>query len=80
MNCSQDGWASKEISFSERRLRVDEKLALEYGITIEDAGMDDEYLMPHWLIKQSPYKFVEWSGIKYDLTSRSEIKLGMPHS
>jgi hypothetical protein len=76
MDCSQDGWAWKEISFSEWRRGVDEKLVLEYGITIEDAGIDDEYLIPHWQMKQSPYEFVEWFGIKYDLTSRSEIEWG----
>jgi hypothetical protein len=54
------------------------KAAADYGITIDDSGVDDEYLMPHWQMKQSPYEFVEWFGIKYDLTPRSDLEWGGP--
>jgi hypothetical protein len=67
MDGSKNGWAWKEINFSDWRHEVDERLAAEYGITIEDAGVDDDYLKPHWEMKQSPYEFIEWYGIKYDL-------------
>jgi hypothetical protein len=67
MKSSQDRWAWKEISFSDWRREVDEKFAADYGITIEDSGIDDDYLKPHWEMKQSPYEFIEWYGIKYDL-------------
>ena len=49
-----------------------------YVITIDDSGVDDEYLTPHWEMKQSPYEFVEWFGIKYDLTPRSDLEWGGP--
>ena len=67
MKGSQDRWAWKEMSFSDWRREVDGRLVSDYGITIEDSGVDDNYLKPHWKMKQSPYEFVEWYGIKYDL-------------
>jgi hypothetical protein len=62
-----DGWAFNGMSFSDWRRVVDEKLVADYGITIEDSGVDDDYLKTHWEMRQSPYEFVEWFGIKYDL-------------
>jgi len=47
-----------------------------YVITINDAGIDDEFLKTHWEMKQSPYEFVEWFGIKYDLDPKSAF--GIP--
>jgi hypothetical protein len=74
MDCSRDQWAWKEISFSEWRKAVDERMLDIYVITIDDSGVDDEYLMSHWQMKQSPYEFVEWFGMKYDLTPRSDLE------
>jgi hypothetical protein len=69
-------WAWTDVSFAEWRKAVDERMLDIYVITIEDSGVDDEYLMSHWQMKQSPYECVEWFGIKYDLTPRSEIEWG----
>jgi hypothetical protein len=67
MDGSQNGWAWKEINFSDWRQEVDDGLAAKYCITIEDSGVDDDYLKAHWEMKQSPYRFVAWFGKKYDL-------------
>jgi hypothetical protein len=73
----KDNWAWVDISFIEWRKATDERLFDVYAITIDDSGVDDEYLLSHWQMKQSPYEFVEWYGIKYDLIDRSEIEWGM---
>jgi hypothetical protein len=76
MESPKDDWAWMDVSFAEWRRAVDERMLDIYVITINDSGIDDEYLMPHWQMRQSPYEFVEWFGIKYDLTPRSEIEWG----
>jgi hypothetical protein len=76
MKKRNDGWTWTNVSFAEWRTAVDERMLDIYVITIEDSGVDDEYLMSHWRMKQSPYEFVEWFGIKYDLTPRFEIEWG----
>jgi hypothetical protein len=67
MKKNKDDWAWTEISFARWRGAVNRRLKEIYVITIDDAGMDDELLTAHWQMKQSPYEFVEWWGIKYDL-------------
>jgi hypothetical protein len=76
MKGPEDQWAWTDVSFAEWRKAVDERMLDIYLITIDDSGVDDKYLMSHWQMKQSPYEFVEWFGIKYDLTARSEIEWG----
>lgn len=76
----KDEWAWTDVSFTDWRKAVDKRMLDIYVITIDDSGIDDEYLMSHWRMKQSPYEFVEWFGIKYDLTTRSEIEWGGLHT
>ncbi|MBR1123281.1 hypothetical protein JQ628_17270 [Bradyrhizobium lablabi] len=75
MKKSNDNWAWKEISFPRWRNAVDRRLKDIYVITIDDAGIDDEMLNSHWRMKQSPYKFVEWFGLKYDLDPKNALGL-----
>ena len=60
-------------SYREWRASVDEHLYRIYCITIEDAGLDDEYLAKHWRSNESPCEFVGWFGNKHDLTSRASV-------
>ena len=46
---------------------VDRHLHQIYRITIEDTGVDEEYLIGHWQSNEAPFEFVEWFGNKYDL-------------
>lgn len=71
MKKQKDDWAWAEISFAKWRVAVDRRLNDIYVITISDAGIDDEFLKSHWEMKQSPFEFVEWFGIKYDLDEKS---------
>lgn len=73
---SYDPWSWTEVSFSEWRDAVNSRMLGVYAITIDDSGTDDEFLTSHWEMKQSPYEFVEWFGIKYDLTARAEVEWG----
>jgi hypothetical protein len=75
MNASRDVWAWKDISFPKWRAGVNRRLVSVYGITIAQAGIDAERLMAHWEEKQSPYEFVDWFGIKYDLDPKSSVGL-----
>lgn len=76
MKTLKDDWAWVEIGFVDWQTAVNTRMFDVYAITIDDSGIDDEYLMTHWRMKQSPYEFIEWYGIKYDLTPRSEIEWG----
>ena len=57
-------WAWSEMRFQEWRDVVDQRLTDVYLIGLDDAGIDDEYLKPHWEGKQPPYEFVEWYALK----------------
>jgi hypothetical protein len=67
----KDNWAWQELSFPRWRRAVDRRLEDVYVITINDAGIDDDVLRPHWEMKQSPYEFVEWLGVKHDLDPKA---------
>lgn len=54
--------------FSTWRREVDHLMVSEYAITIVDAGIDDTELRKHWETRTHATEFVEWFGIKYDLT------------
>jgi hypothetical protein len=71
----EDNWEWKEVSFAKWRSAVNRRLKDVYVITIDDAGIDDERLSSHWQMKQSPYDFVEWLAIKYDLDPKSAFGL-----
>jgi hypothetical protein len=75
MKTRNDDWVSTDISFAKWRSTVNRRLKEIYVITINDAGMDDEFLTSHWEMKQSPNEFVEWFGIKYDLDPKSAVGL-----
>lgn len=72
---SKDYWTWEEVSFREWQNAVDHRLKNIYGITIDDAGIEDERLKSHWEMKQSPWEFVEWFGNKYDLDPKSAFGL-----
>jgi len=72
----KDEWAWTEISSAKWRAAVNRRLKSVYAITINDAGIDDEFLTSHWELKQSPFEFVEWFGTKYDLDSVSSYRWG----
>ena len=46
-----------------------------YLIGLADAGLDDEYLKPHWEDRQPPYEFVKWFANKRDLDPKSAFGL-----
>jgi hypothetical protein len=75
MKTAEDNWAWKEVSFAKWRRAVNRRLKDIYVITIDDAGIDDDRLLSHWQMKQSPYEFVEWFGNKYDLDPKSAFGL-----
>jgi hypothetical protein len=75
MKIPKDEWAWKDVSFAKWRSAVNLRLKKIYAITINDAGIDDEFLTSHWEMKQSPYEFVEWFGNKYDLDPKSAVGL-----
>jgi len=43
-----------------------------YAITIVDAGIDNRDLRTHWQTHVSPFEFVDWFGMKFDLTPVAE--------
>jgi hypothetical protein len=59
--------STTDKSYRNWRVAVDRRLDQIYCITIADAGMDEEYLIHHWLAGDEPFDFVEWFGNKYDL-------------
>lgn len=75
MKKTTDNWTWQEISFPKWRSTVNRRLKDIYLITIDDAGIDDERLVSHWQMRQSPYDFVEWYALKYDLDPKSAIGL-----
>ncbi len=75
MKTPEDHWDWNEISFAKWRSVVNRRLKDIYLITIDDAGIDNERLFSHWQMKQSPYEFVGWFAIKYDLDPKSSIGL-----
>jgi hypothetical protein len=52
------------------RNAVAQHLHENYCITIEDAGIDEAYLINQWQSNQAPFDFVEWFGGKYDLDGK----------
>jgi len=73
--CPEDNWAWQELSFPKWRRAIDQRLGEVYIITIDDAGIDDDMLLSHWQMKQPPYEFVEWYGVKYDLDPKTSYWL-----
>lgn len=71
----KDNWTWEEITFRKWRSAVGRRLEDIYLITINDAGIDEEMLSSHWKMKQSPYEFVEWYAIKYDLDPKYAVGL-----
>jgi len=54
-------------SYRDWRDAVDQRLRQIYCITVEDAGLDEGYLVGHWQSNETSFEFVEWYGNKYDL-------------
>ena len=67
MKNPKDYWAWTDISFAKWRDAVNRRLKKIYGITINHAGIGDQFLRSHWENKESPFEFVLWYGNKYDL-------------
>lgn len=53
--------------FCQMACGLDRRLKDIYAISLDDAGIDDEFLKPHWEEKEAPFEFVLWFGNKYDL-------------
>jgi hypothetical protein len=51
---------------------VDRMMRKKFAIDTTDAGLDDNQLRDYWSWEQSPEKFVDWFGEKYDLTTMSD--------
>jgi hypothetical protein len=67
--------STKREPYSDWRNAVDSRLREIYSITIEDAGLDEEYLMKHWQSDETALEFVAWYGEKYDLDPVTTIYL-----
>jgi hypothetical protein len=52
--------STKDKSYGDWRNAVDERLQEIYCITIEDAGVDEDYLIKHWQSDEAAFEFVEW--------------------
>jgi hypothetical protein len=59
--------------YREWRSAVDQHLHQVYCITIEDAGLSEDYLNKHWQSRETPSDFVKWYGNKYDLDSKLSL-------
>jgi hypothetical protein len=73
MKTSKDGWVWTDMSLARWRGWVNLRFRTIYGITINDAGIDDDLLKSHWEDKEPPFEFVLWFGNKYDLDPKSAI-------
>jgi hypothetical protein len=62
-----DHWKWNGPTFASWREAVNKRLHNVYMITIEDAGIEEADLTSHWKTKESPYDYVEWFALKYDL-------------
>ncbi|KQW19493.1 hypothetical protein ASC80_19225 [Afipia sp. Root123D2] len=58
--------------FAKWRRAVDIRLYKVYGITIDDAGIDDKRLTNHFQSAETPNDFVYWVGEKYDLDPKTD--------
>lgn len=54
--------------FTAWKAEADQLMSSKYAISIVDAGIDDIELRKHWET-WSAAEFVEWFGVKYDLTT-----------
>jgi hypothetical protein len=59
--------STTDKSYRDWRHAVDKRLHQIYCITIDDAGINEEYLIDHWQSNEAPLDFVEWFGNKFDL-------------
>jgi len=71
----EDDWAWTEISFAKWRAAVNRRLKKIYVITINDAGIDDEFLMSHWKMKQAHTSLS--SGLGTNTTSIQNQRVGL---
>lgn len=55
-------------TFDAWRKNADRELKDRYCITLEDAGLDDDYLEKFFADGERPDAFVAWFAEKYDLT------------
>lgn len=74
MENSKEDPALVEIGFSEWCDAVNRLLLDRYAVSIEDVGVDDEWLEPHWGYKELPLEFVLWFGVKYDLDPKIALQ------
>lgn len=58
---------SGTVDYLEWKSEVNVVLENVYSIDTDMAGIDDDYLIVHFEMKQSPSEFVKWFGEKYDL-------------
>jgi hypothetical protein len=65
--------STSDESYRDWRDAVHRRLLQIYCITIEDAGIDEGYLVCHWQSNEAPFEFVEWYGNKYDLDPMASL-------
>jgi hypothetical protein len=69
MSRNPEDTAQTTADFQNWHAEVNSRLVSIYCITIVDAGLDEQYLVEHWVSGEAPFEFVEWFGRKYDLTA-----------
>ena len=58
---------SPSNSFMPWREEANRLLLSKYFIDFGMAGIENEYLLVHYQMNQTPADFVEWFAVKYDL-------------
>lgn len=46
-----------------------------YAVTLDDLGLDEEYLLKHHNDNETSQEFVDWFASKYNLTSLAEVMI-----
>lgn len=62
-----DHWKWNDPTFANWCEVVNQRLQNVYMITIADAGIEKSDLATRWQAKESPYDYVEWLALKFDL-------------
>jgi hypothetical protein len=62
-------------AFNDWRKAIDDRMYEVFGITICDAGIDDQRLTNHFKSNETPNDFVDWFGEKYDLDRKTDYLL-----
>lgn len=64
----------RRTNFLEWCVEVGNQMTDIYCLTIDDAGIDQGYLIRRWRSDDTPEQFVSWYGNKYDLDRISDLR------